>query len=56
MQFVLPLDGRQLGMLGQELRMLWVDSDFKADAEELLKNVPELVEKIKENAPDKKSK
>jgi hypothetical protein len=43
-------------MLGQELRVLWVESDFKVNAEELLKNIPELVEKIKENAPGKKSK
>jgi hypothetical protein len=49
-------DGRQLGMLGQELRVLWVESDFKANAEELLKSIPELVGKIKENAPGKKSK
>jgi hypothetical protein len=43
-------------MLGQELRVLWVESDFKANAEELLINIPELVEKIKENTPGKKSK
>jgi hypothetical protein len=55
-QFDFSSDGRQLGMLGQELRVLWVESDFKANAEELLKNIPELVEKIKENAPGKKSK
>lgn len=43
-------------MLGQELRVLWIESDFKAGAEELLKNIPELVAKVKENAPGKKSK
>jgi hypothetical protein len=43
-------------MLGQELRVMWIESDFKADAEELLKSIPELVAKLKENAPGKKSK
>lgn len=43
-------------MLGQELRALWVDSDFKAEADELLKHVPELVATIKENAPGKNPK
>jgi len=50
---ILFLDGRQLGVLGQELRSVWVESDFKMEADELLKFIPEIVDKIKENDPRK---
>ncbi|XP_065347466.1 CCA tRNA nucleotidyltransferase 1, mitochondrial isoform X1 [Cloeon dipterum] len=50
------INGKQLGVLGQELRQLWTDSDFKMDAEDLVKHIPHLVEEIKEKFPAKAAK
>ncbi|XP_017037577.1 CCA tRNA nucleotidyltransferase 1, mitochondrial [Drosophila kikkawai] len=46
------LKGIRLGFVLNELKILWADSDFKLTAEELLKQLPDILEKVP-NSPNK---
>ncbi|EDV91140.1 GH15807 [Drosophila grimshawi] len=42
---------RKLGLVLNELRLLWVDSDYKLTAEELLESVPTIMEQMQQSPP-----
>ncbi|XP_059485164.1 CCA tRNA nucleotidyltransferase 1, mitochondrial isoform X1 [Neocloeon triangulifer] len=50
---VSDINGKQLGLISQELRKVWVDSDFKMDSDELVKLIPTIADEIKEKFPGK---
>lgn len=48
------LEGKQVGMVLNELRLLWADSDFTLSAEQLLEKVPAILEQLP--SPNKKQR
>ncbi|KAH8414044.1 hypothetical protein KR222_003153, partial [Zaprionus bogoriensis] len=50
------LVGKKVGLVISELRLLWADSDFKLTAEELLLELPGILEPLASSSPSKKKR